>query len=230
MINDLRKYLLLFFILSLMNPKISGQKIKVTRDLRLITEIGAAKNLGNSWEIGIFGKCWLDKNISEFSEIDLEATIGFRPYQFLLAEAGYRWSRSKDNFNNFNTRNRFSGSLDFIARIERYRFDFRTCFQNIDDENQWDDDSRTSKNILRNRLQIKYNIRKSKLTPFLLTEHYGRLYSNDDYGLKIKSEIGTTYRINKHHELKVYYRVDRELNNENPYLLYSLGVSYLAGF
>jgi hypothetical protein len=228
--KNYKKYFFSGILLLMVLLNIYGQKTKVTGDLRLATEVEAEKSFAKNWKIGVGAKTWMEKNISEFGEIDLEGAVDYRPFKFLEAEVGYRWSKNKNKYGNYNTYNRFGGSLDLIKRIEKFRFDYRICYQNIDDENFGNNEDNPSKKILRNRIQVKYNIRKYRLTPFLLAEHYGQLYSNNDYGIKIKAEIGTSFSFNKHHEIEFYFRTDRELNNNYPYLLNSLGLGYRYDF
>jgi hypothetical protein len=228
--KHLNPFLTSLIILLMILPDSFGQKIKVTSDLRLVTELDVEKSIGKDWKIGVGVKSWLEKDISELGEIDLDATIGYQPFKFISTDVGYRWSKKRNKEDDFIAHNRFNLSLDFIAKIERLKIDYRIGYQNIDDENLWEIENNPAKNILRNRIQIRYNIRKSRFTPFIFTEHYGLLYSGDDYGIKIKLEIGTNYTLKKHHELKIYYRVDKELNNDNPFTFYSLGIGYKFQF
>jgi hypothetical protein len=209
---------------------VSGQKTKVTSDFKIIAEIEAAKSLSDKWELQVGVKSWFEKDASQFGELNIDAGIGYQPIKHISIGAGYRWSKNRNKYDDFITSHRFSGEIDIFEKIERFRFDYRICFQNIDDEILQDNENNPSRNILRNRIQLKYNIRNSKLTPFLLAEHYGRLYSDDDYGIKIKSEIGFSYNLKIQQQLKVYYRIDRELNNKNPFVFYNLGICYLIKF
>jgi hypothetical protein len=224
------KYLYLTIIFQLVIFSVFGQKTKVTQDFRLVTELETVKSFFNKLEFGIGTKCWLEKDASQIGEIDIDADINYKPFSFLSVGLGYRWSNSRNKFDDFIKKHRFSGDIGLTAKIERFKIDYRICVQNIDDNIFQEDVNNPALNVLRNRGQLKYNFRNSKLTPFLSVEHYGRLERNVAYGIKVKSEIGTTYNIKKDHQLKAYYRFDRELINENPYSLYSLGLGYLYEF
>lgn len=102
--------------------------------------------------------------------------------------------------------NRFTFSLR-----ERYQYTYRVG-QSVP---KFDDDGVTrkkdevisskSKHILRSRVGIDYNIRKSRFTPYATCEFYNSL--SDGFGIdKIRYTVGTDYRFNKHNTVSLYYR------------------------
>jgi hypothetical protein len=220
------KYLLLVFIVQCKLSESYSQEMKVVRDFRAIGEVEVIKSVYKKWEISLGTKLLLEHNASRFGEFDLDAGISYKLLKFVSLGIGYRWSENRNKFNDFIIKNRLRGDIDLIAKIKRLKADYRISYQNIDDDYFQNNETATSKNILRNRLQLKYNIRKSQIFPFFYVEHYGQLGEKGKYGIKLKSAIGTGYSINKKHEIKTYFRVDRELNKKNPYLYYSVGVGY----
>jgi hypothetical protein len=225
-INMKRLVIIIFIQICLI--QVFGQKTKVTRDLRGVTEIEAIKSVGK-FEFIIGAKSWFEKNISQFGEIDLDVGIGYKPFKFLSLDVGYRWSKNRNKYDQFTERHRINGDINFIVKYKRFKIDYRVCYQNIDDNLFQNEMENPSQHIIRNRMQIKYNIRNSKLTPYISIEHYGQL-GEKVYGLKIKPEIGISYPFGKNHELKAYYRIDRELHNELPSTFFSLGLGYLFDF
>jgi hypothetical protein len=224
------KFFLLVFLAQSLFCGLYSQEMKVVQDFRAIGEVEITKSVYKKWEINLGTKLIVEHNVSRFGELDLDAGVSYKLLKFVSLGIGYRWSENRNKFNDFIIKNRLSGEIDFIAKIKRLKADYRICYQNIDDEYFQTNETAINKNILRNRLQFKYNIRKSPISPFLYVEHYGQLGEKGNYGIKLKSALGANYSINKKHELKVYYRIDRELNKNMPYLYYSVGVGYSYSF
>lgn len=108
-----------------------------------------------------------------------------------------------------------TGSLDIgrfsLSLRERYQYTYRTS--------QWvkkfDEDGITpkddewvkakGKHVLRSRLEVEYNIPKSKFSPYISCEMYNSF--NDNFGIeKIRYTVGSSYKINKKHSVDLYYR------------------------
>lgn len=110
--------------------------------------------------------------------------------------------------------NRFTFSLR-----ERYQYTYRTE-QTVP---KWDGDNgamkadelieATHKHILRSRIKVDYNIRKSGFTPFASCEMYNSL-SGFTYE-KIRLTLGTDYKFNKHHSISAFYRYIDQKNDDD---------------
>jgi opacity protein-like surface antigen len=62
-----------------------------------------------------------------------------------------------------------------------------------------------NKQVLRSRLQAEYLIGKSRFRPYASAEVYNALDEGFDY-TKSRFTLGTEYKLNKQHELDVFYR------------------------
>jgi opacity protein-like surface antigen len=62
-----------------------------------------------------------------------------------------------------------------------------------------------TKQVLRSRLQAEYLIGKSRFRPYASAEVYNALDAGMDY-TKSRFTLGTEYKLNKQHELDVFYR------------------------
>ena len=61
------------------------------------------------------------------------------------------------------------------------------------------------KHVLRSRLEVEYNIAKSKFTPYVSCELYNSL--SDRFAVeKTRWTIGSSYKINKKNSVSLYYR------------------------
>lgn len=101
----------------------------------------------------------------------------------------------------------------------RFTISLRERYQYTHRKEQWvpkfDDDGVTpksdelikgaDKHVLRSRVEIEYNIRKSRFSPYISCEVYNLLnegFVND----KTRLTAGTAFKINKHNSLDVFYR------------------------
>ena len=98
------------------------------------------------------------------------------------------------------------------------------------DDDQWEDKVRAGKarHQLRSRLQVAYDKKKALFTPFASVELY------NSWGIeKLRYNLGTDIRLDKHNELSVFYRYQNMKNvaqdDYDPDMHY-LGVGYKFKF
>lgn len=125
------------------------------------------------------------------------------------------------------------GRFDLSLR-ERWQFTYRpsTTQQRYDfDDMQWEDkkiDSK-SKNVLRSRLKVDYDIPKCKVDPYASVEFY-----NDMSLDKTRYAIGVEWKIKQNHSIDLYYRYqDVRLNDATDNSdddMHSIGLSYNLKF
>jgi long-subunit fatty acid transport protein len=94
---------------------------------------------------------------------------------------------------------RFYGATDslYLKKIES---------KTIDSKDKWS---------LRSRLKVEYNIRHCALTPFVSCEVYNDLKDNFSYQ-KIRMEVGSEYKINKHHAIDLSYLYCKSNDGDEP--------------
>lgn len=122
--------------------------------------------------------------------------------------------------------NRFTFSLR-----ERYQYTYRTE-QSVP---KWDGDDGSEKqnelieashkHVLRSRLKVEYNIRKSGFTPFASFELYNSL--SDFQCEKSRWTVGTDYAFNKRHSISAFYRyIDRSDDDDANGHVIGVGYSF----
>jgi hypothetical protein len=225
------KSILIFILICIPLPFLGSQDIKVIRDFRTITEAGIGKEFFNTWKIEAAGCLKLEKNSTRVDEVNLDLKMFYAPLKFVTVGGGYRLTANQNKQDIYERKHRYSLEIELGKKIDCFIVDFRIRYQNMDDEFFRNEiNSVAEKNILRNRLQIKYNIRKNRLTPYVYTELYGQLATDGPFAVSIRSVIGGQYSSGKQGNLKTYLRIDRELNRENPFTYYNLGIGYVYLF
>ena len=210
--------------------RIEAQETKVIRDFRLITEVGVEKKLLRSWKVSFETILKLERNASRLDEMDFDLDVEYKPIRYVSLGTGYRFAMNKNTDGNIVPKHRYMGNINLEYDIKRFELEYRFRYQNIDDDFFLYENMNAPKNILRNRLRIKYDIPRSKLTPYLFSELYGNLDKNKPFAFKIKSGIGARYNLKRFGQLKLYYRIDRELNAPHPFTYFILGAGYSYDF
>lgn len=127
-----------------------------------------------------------------------------------------KWGRFK-----FSLRERYQFTHRMRSYCDRTRWNYDSGHElfpdlipeyYIDDDPESDDysyriDEKKSKSDhkLRSRLAVSYDIKKCPFEPFAEVEVYNELDNAFAYD-KIRYTVGTEYKINKEHKLKLYYR------------------------
>ena len=109
----------------------------------------------------------------------------------------------------FSLRERYQYTYRMAAQCDRTRYYyFAYPFNEWDMENpeyMVDDKLAKSDHKLRTRLQTSYNVKGCPFEPFAEVEVYNEL-DNAMALDKVRYTVGTEYKINKEHKLKVFYR------------------------
>lgn len=113
-----------------------------------------------------------------------------------------KWGRFK-----FSLRERYQYTYRMPAQCDRTRYYYNEPFQEWDPipENLVDDKLAKSDHKLRSRLQVSYDIKKCPFEPYAEVEVYNQLDNAFAYD-KVRYTVGTEYKINKEHKLKLFYR------------------------
>jgi hypothetical protein len=201
----------------------------VVRDFRFISELGIDKRVFNNWKIGAETTLKLEKNATRIDEVDLDMNVAYSPIDFLDLAIGYRIAFNHKRDGTYERKYRYLGEMEFDRDIKRFKLEYRFRYQNIDDD-FFQREQQPAKNILRNRVQVSYNIRKSPIEPFTSYELYSALKVHRELFSKFKFLLGIKYSPDKLGTLKLYYRIDRELNELYPYSFYVLGIGYTKKF
>ncbi|MBQ4519199.1 MAG: DUF2490 domain-containing protein [Bacteroidaceae bacterium] len=129
---------------------------------------------------------------------------------------------------------RFSFSLR-----ERYQYTYRTS-KVVEKYDMYDGDgvlrpvpkleeewnAGEGKQVLRSRLEVEYDIKKSPFSPYVSCEMYNLIEEN--FGIeKTRWTVGTSYKINKKHSVDLYYRyIDQSDDDEEGGHVIGVGYSF----
>lgn len=137
-----------------------------------------------------------------------------------------KWGRFK-----FSLRERYQYTYRMAAECDRERYYYFSDFGEWDLENAevtTDEKKAKSDHKLRSRLSVSYDIKKCPWEPFAEVEVYNELDNAFAFD-KVRYTIGTEYKINKEHKLKVYYRY-QDYADMDEASAHVLGIGYAFEF
>jgi len=136
-------------------------------------------------------------NINKYA---FEGEVNYKLHKYLTIGALYKYYINPRETKVTEYYNKYSFSATTYKKFDRLKISFRLRYSNnIEDEI-------TNDNYLQYKFGIKYNIPKSPITPFLSSEIYQQLNSNQSY--KIRYSIGADYKICKNNYIGLSYKLD----------------------
>ena len=145
----------------------------------------------------------------EWNKFLIEGELEYELLKYLGISGGYRFTIDNNGSKDDTHLQRFFLDINTSTKINRFKPKFRLKYTN---ESRLDKDKQY--NYLRYKGSIDYNIRDSKINPFVSIEAF---HSLDDQMIdKLRYHIGAEYKINKHHQVEAGYMLD-SFTDENKY-------------
>ncbi len=124
---------------------------------------------------------------------------------------GFRYINRWDKELILSNQNRIYTDLNYKNKItKRYSFSLRNRLQYQGDSNEY-------KMTLRQKFSLEYNIKKTKLTPYIGSEYF--LTINDGVN-KLRSTISLSYPVSKTIDVDLAFRMQNEYYVNNPETLF----------
>lgn len=144
-----------------------------------------------------------------------QASIKFKVTKWFRPSIDYRYILEKDEFTNYQPANRFMLNANFEKKInKRWYTELRLRYQY--EFARWSNDSgyeQSTKQIVRLKPQIIYDVKRSIFNPYLNAELFYYLKPNDPRFSKLRIGVGTDFEISDPLAISIGYIYDRELDN-----------------
>lgn len=144
----------------------------------------------------------------ELKEYFLQTALEYKFNKYFSLAAGYRFGYNINGDDEHESFGRFHFDAKTDVKWNNFQPKFRLRFTNADDFS----DENENVNYLRYKVELEYKIKKLDLEPYVLTEWYQDLDAKEFS--KLRFESGMMYKINKHHKIGVYYRLNHYLNSD----------------
>ncbi len=174
-------------------------------------------NLSKKFRFSVEQQMRLDDNASQFKQTFTEAGLRYRLSDYFGVRANYRFIIRPDDIEQ-------RISSDILVRYQKkkfpLRFNYRMRFQKT-----YRGGGRDPVNFLRNKMQISYNLSKA-VDPFIAAEFYYRIWNKPNEFQKYRLDAGLEWRLSKKSDLAVFYRLQKEINVNNPATDHVIGMGY----
>ncbi len=176
------------------------------------------KELTKKIDLQLEEKIRLNQDATEFDRV--MTTLGAR-YSFnKIFDAGlfYTWiyaNNQEDGY--YEHRHRFGGWLQAAKKYNRFKFSVREKFLTTYRDEDLGNYKYNPKSYLRSKLEVAYDVPKIPLKPYLSAEmHYQLNNPEGNETDKWRYTAGMEYDFTKKLGLDLFYRVDDEVNVNNP--------------
>lgn len=144
----------------------------------------------------------------------LEGKLSYDITDNLSVGTGYRYYANERETKSTEYDNRYSFSIKYEKPFLRFDPSLKISYTNDSD-----DDSKA--NVLRYKAEVKYNIKKSKITPFAGAEVFQEISGGELN--KIRCFLGMDYKICKKNHIEASYKFDYFLNEFKNKHIVSIG-------
>ena len=240
---------LFLIICALVLPLVVNAQDK-SNDFGIWTSVGAEKKINKKLSVGVEAEFRTRNSSKTADRWSGSISANYKLSDWLKVGAGYKFIYNNNSekityntdgsYNNWRpsfwgSRHRFFADVAGTLKLDRFNISLRERWQytyrpgqtttRYDFDNSWwEDTDVSSKNshVLRSRLQVKYDIPKSKITPFASVE----LYNNWSLQ-KVRYTIGADWKIAKRHEISAFYRyVNKSDDDESNGHVIGLGYTF----
>ena len=143
------------------------------------------------------------ENATLLSKVFSEIKLKYKYNKKMYFSIGFRDINEWDNQLNRQQKNRYFIDLGFNKKEDRFRFSLRNRYQNQGNS------IINYSYIFRQKLSVKYNIRKTKLDPVIASEIF---YTNQLKVNKLRYIFGISIPINKDLDFDMSYLIQKQLN------------------
>jgi len=179
-------------------------------DFQLWNTLNLSKKINKSFRADIKYGARFRENASILSTQFIDFKVKYKENKRWSFAIGYRSISDYSILNNFETKNRFYADAYFSKKLKRYFFSLRNRVLTQLSNN-------ISKEVLRQKYKLVYNIKKTKLLPSISIELF---YSLDNYFYKIRNSFELAYPINKKIDFSLVYKIENEFNVVDPFTLF----------
>ncbi len=185
---------------------------------RLWIETEASKEFWDVLEVSLSPELRFDEDF-EVKQYFIQPAVEYSFNKYLKLGAGFRLGNNIKNSGDTEFFRRYHLNVQTGFKWNNFNPTFRLRYTNADDFG----DDNPATNYLRYRLKLKFKVKKLDTTPYVLYEWYRD--TEEQEFTKSRFEGGLQYKLNDHHKIGAYYRVNNYLDGskDNRSII---GVSY----
>ncbi len=196
-------------------------------DMELWTGIQIEENITKKLKTSFEQEFRFNENISNTKKIYSELGLSYKINKNIRIAASYRFEKNQKIEDYYVNRHCFYAGITLKNKIKRFALAFRTQYKTKYVSSYSEEYGSVPKNYLRNKLSLKYNIKKNPVTPFFYCESFYQLDNPEGNEFdKIRYALGVDYKINKKNNLNIFYMLQKQFNVNSPVQSYIIGIGY----
>ncbi|BAX81577.1 DUF2490 domain-containing protein [Labilibaculum antarcticum] len=205
-----KTHYLILFLLIIANTAIAQE---VENDFQSRTSFTASTKLLKNLKLSISPEFRFDDSFS-LDKYLLEGKLSYSLTDNLSLGTGYRFYANERESKSTEYDNRYSFNVKYEKSYLRFEPSLKISYTN-------DSDDDSNGNLLRYKTELKYNIKKCKITPFAGLEAFQEVSGGDLS--KMRYFLGADYKICKKNYIEASYKFDYFQNEFKNKHIVSLG-------
>ena len=196
--------------------------------------MGVEYKLNKKWSFGLEEQFRLKENFSEvdafFTELNAEYTL-FKDFKMGVGARYIRENDNKGNIQGYENHFRFQVDAMYKHQINNLEIGYRLRYQNKNELGVSTDEGDEANQSIRFKTSLEYNFKNWKFDPKFSAEIFNKFQDGDESGFnKYRLTLGTDYKIKNFGKVGVFYRFEKELNEDFPDITNILGLKYTYSF
>lgn len=185
-------------------------------------------DLSSRFSMDVEQEARLFKNFGEWDRHSTSISGDYKIVGWLKGGVGYMLIfNHKVKSDTWDTRHRYFVYLQGKQKLGRFSISLRERFQSTFVKEEAVEElgyEFISRNYLRSRLKVDYDIKNNKLEPYLSAEMYYSLSGKKEIN-DMRYTVGAEFPLAGKFDLDTYLRLDQEMNVKNPVSLFIGGVT-----
>ncbi|MCK4663352.1 MAG: DUF2490 domain-containing protein [Bacteroidales bacterium] len=169
----------------------------------------------------------LNDNSTKIKKIYSDIGLSYSFNKHIKLVGYYRFIKKRKYDSYYSNRHRLYADIFLKNKFNRLTIAYRTRYQAKYVDIYSSEDGFIPRKYNRNKLSLKYDIKKNPISPYCSFEAYYQLNNPEGNEFdKIRYTCGIDYKFNKRNSLDIYYRLQKQININNPVNSYILGLKY----
>ncbi len=195
-------------------------------DFGIRNRITVEKRISPRWLVSLSETFTFNENVTHLSKHYTHLTARYNVTNFFSISAIYRFEQKFNYDETIDLRHKFQTDFNFKFKLKNLGIDFQERLQlrykNINREENWN----IPQFYFRPSVTLDYDLHL-KVSPFISAELF---INQQGYVDNLRFQAGLDYEFDKHHSLKLYYMINKEVQVKNPLTFYVLGTTYKYKF
>lgn len=198
------------------------------QDFQMWSSVGVRTDITPRLRIGIEEEARFFENIRLLDKLNSDLTIDYELFGGVRVGLLYRLITNREKDGDYVLKHRFSASLATEKQTGPWKLGATLKFQKTYDEFYHSDDWYLPKNYFRIEGEVSRPLNRNRTEPYATLEWWYYLpQAQQAFFDQYRLTLGVKHKLAKDHRINVYYRIQQEIQVEDPLFAHIVGVGYL---